>query len=366
MITAYTLNGDGTAPQKVQLEKPELLPGELLIETVLTEVCGTDLHLQSGSMKGLPYPIIPGHFFVGRVIEMNGAKDDIDAKPVNIGDMLTFMDVHGTCGICWSCTTGQVANKCAKREVYGVTHSLDEGPLGGWSQQILIKSDVLCAVLPEGLTPERYIIAGCALPTALHGIERGEVQLHDTVMVQGAGPVGTNLAILARASGAKQVIIVDKNQQRLDKAKELGFDALICHDGTVEDVLAKVKTLTGRDSCDVVFEATGVPAAITDGMNFTRDGGKYIVVGQYSDNGDVAINPHNHINKKHITIKGVWGIELRHFRKMLDVLSTTTATLDPRIWDNFDIEFYKLDDVATALGDVKEGKLTKAGIRVRD
>jgi threonine dehydrogenase-like Zn-dependent dehydrogenase len=365
MITAYTLNGDGTAPRKIKLEKPHLEPGELLIETVLTEVCGTDLHLQSGSMKNLPYPVIPGHFFVGRVIELNGGKQDIDGNPVKVGDMLTFLDVHGTCGICWNCTTGNVANKCNKREVYGVTHGADEGPLGGWSEKILIKRDVLCAILPPNLTPERYIIAGCALPTALHGIERAQIQLHDTVLVQGAGPVGINLAILARASGAGKVIIVDKNMQRLEKAKQLGFDSTILAADDVSSVLEQIKAITGRMGCDVVLEATGVPAAIKDGMELTRDGGTYIVVGQYSDNGDIAINPHNHINRKHITVKGVWGIELRHFRKMLDVLSNPTATLDPSIWDRLDIRFYPLDEVAVALNDVKQGKLTKAGIRVQ-
>lgn len=364
MINAYTLNGDNTDPKRIRIETPKLSAGEILVETVLSEVCGTDLHLQSGTMKGIPYPVIPGHFFVGRVIELNGTKEDIDGRILQVGDMLTFLDVHGTCGICWNCTVGKTANKCGKRKVYGVTHSLDEGPLGGWSEQVLIKSDVRCAILPANLSPERYITAGCALPTALHGIERAQVQLHDSVLVQGAGPVGTNLALLARACGAKVVFVLDKNASRLEEASRLGFETLLLDDGGTDGVREHLKAMIGREECDVVFEATGSPAAIADGMHLTRDGGKYVVVGQYSDNGDISINPHAHINKKHINIHGVWGIELRHFRKMLEVLSIKTPTLDPALWDEFDIQFYELEEVADALRDVKQGIVTKAGIRV--
>ncbi|KPV93681.1 5-exo-hydroxycamphor dehydrogenase [Pseudoalteromonas sp. P1-9] len=363
MIKAYTLNGDGQPPVKVEIDTPTLSKGELLVETLYSEVCGTDLHLQSGSMKGVSYPVIPGHFFVGRVVEMSGPKKDIDGNPISIGDVLTFMDVHGTCGICWNCTTGEIANKCGERQVYGVTHSVIEGPMGGWSEKILIKKDVLCAKLPSTLPPERYIIAGCALPTALHGIERANVRLHENVLVQGAGPVGINLAILSRACGAKRVVIADKSELRLEKATALGFEGIIVGSPNKND-MESAKQLTNGRGFDIVFEATGSPHAIADGFNMARDGGKYIVVGQYSDNGETQINPHNHINRKHVTVKGVWGIELRHFRQMIDVLSITTNTLDPKVWDSLDVSYYPLDEVTVALQKVKDGEVTKAVIKV--
>ena len=366
MITAYTLKGDNSPAEKIQLEKPTLTDGEVLLQTLVTEVCGTDLHIQSGAMKGIPYPVIPGHFMVGRVTEVAGHKKDINGTPIEPGQTLVFMDVHGTCGTCWNCTTASLPTKCGSRDVYGVTHPVSAGPLGGWSEHVLLKADVHCAVLPDSVTPERYIAAGCGLPTALHAVERAQIQLFDTVLVQGAGPVGMSIAMLARASGAKKVIIIDRNDARLDKARELGFNHLVLSAGNLEADQQALRDIAGPTGVDVVLEATGSPKAVSEGLSLVREGGRYVIVGQYSDNGDVEINPHFQINRKHISIHAVWGIELSHFRKMIDILGTEGETWDPVIMDQLDMKFYSLDEINQALLDVKEGRLTKAAIRVSE
>jgi len=365
MFIAYSLAGDGSNPERRSLEEPDLEDGEMLLETLMTEVCGTDVHLQSGAMGGVPYPVIPGHFVVGKVARMAGPRADIDGRPVQVGEILAFLDVHGTCGYCWYCTSGLTSNRCQHRRVYGVSHSISEGPLGGWSQKVLIKADVHCALLPESLPPERYIAGGCALPTAIHALERASVQLHDLVLVQGAGPVGLNIAFLARACGAKEVIILDHSSERLNTAEQLGFRQRVC----TREGLEAAETLAGAMSdgrgVDVVFEATGSPQAIPEGLSLVRDGGRYIVVGQYADRGEVMVSPHRHINKKHVTIHGVWGIELRHFRRMIQILSQPTPTLDPAIWDALATKQYPLHEVGKALDDVRRGIVTKAILRVR-
>lgn len=364
MFVAYSLSGDGSQPQRLSLSDPELEAGEILLETVLTEVCGTDLHLQSGAMGGVPYPVIPGHFMVGRIARMEGPRVDIDGRPIEEGASLAFLDVHGTCGRCWYCTSGLTPNRCPHRKVYGVSHSVAEGPLGGWSQKVLIKADVHCALLPQTLPPERYIAGGCALPTAVHALERSGVQLHDLVLVQGSGPVGLNIALLARASGAREVIIVDPSSGRLDTAGQLGFSRLVCTKEGLAGVSSLVRAMSEGRGADVVFEATGSPQAIAEGLSLVRDGGRYIVVGQYADRGEVMINPHQHINRKHVTIHGVWGIELRHFRRMIQILSQKTPTLDPAVWDVLGTRRYPLHEVGKALDDVRRGAVTKATLVV--
>lgn len=363
-FTAYTLAGDGSAPRRVTLPEPLIGPGEILLETQLTEVCGTDLHLQSGAMTGVPYPVIPGHFMVGTVAKVVGYRLDMDGARIAEGDTLVFMDVHGTCGHCWHCTSGSTSNRCPHRQVYGVTHSVQEGPLGGWSQKVVLRSDVHCCRLPPGLSPERYIAAGCALPTALHALERANVQLHELVLVQGAGPVGLNIALLARASGARDVILLDHSETRLQLAAKLGFAHAINVRGGLHDTAARIRALADSRGVDVAFEATGSPLAVPEGLSLVRDGGRYVVVGQYADRGEVAINPHLHVNRKHVTILGVWGIGLRHFRSMLHVLSRATATLDPALWDLLATERYALQDVEQALEDVRAGVVTKAILTV--
>jgi L-iditol 2-dehydrogenase len=364
-FTAYTLAGDGSAPRLVSLPEPVLEPGEILLDTQMTEVCGTDLHLQSGAMHGVPYPVIPGHFLVGKVARVQGERLDIDGRRIAPGDTLVFLDVHGTCGHCWHCTSGATANRCQHRQVYGVTHSVSEGPFGGWSQKVLLRSNVHCALLPAGLSPERYIAGGCALPTALHALERASLQLQDIVLVQGAGPVGLSIALLARASGAGEVIILDHSEARLGMAEKLGFRHLACTRDDLDGATRLVRSLGDARGVDVAFEATGSPRAIPEGLSLVRDGGRYVVVGQYADRGEMPINPHLHINKKHVTIFGVWGIELRHFRRMIQLLSRPPATLDPALWDALATR-YALHDVERALADIRAGAVTKAILVVDD
>ena len=101
-----------------ELPEPELEPGAALLATVYSEVCGTDVHLYHGRLAGVPYPIIPGHINVGRVEKMNGLVKDADGQPLQIGDVVTFLDVHETCHDCWFCLVAKASTRCPNRKVY--------------------------------------------------------------------------------------------------------------------------------------------------------------------------------------------------------------------------------------------------------
>jgi len=131
-----------TAPHKpieVQtLPAANVEPGGILLETIFSEVCGTDVHLHHGRLAGVPYPIIPGHVSVGRVVETGGAVTDIESNPIRVGDIVTFLDVHETCQNCWYCLVAKASTRCPHRKVYGITYSANEGLLGGWCQHIYL------------------------------------------------------------------------------------------------------------------------------------------------------------------------------------------------------------------------------------
>ena len=86
--------------------------GGAILETVASEVCGTDVHLRHGRLSGVPYPIIPGHVSVGRVIETRGPLADVEGRPIAKGALVTFYDVYGTCGACWHCLVARAATRC--------------------------------------------------------------------------------------------------------------------------------------------------------------------------------------------------------------------------------------------------------------
>ena len=349
------------APLTIQmLPEPELEPGAALLETLYSEVCGTDVHLYHGRLAGVPYPIIPGHINVGRVEKMNGLVKDADGRPLQVGDVVTFLDVHETCHDCWFCLVAKASTRCPNRKVYGITYGLKDGILGGWSEKIYLKPGVKVVKLPSTVKPDAFIGAGCGLPTAFHAIEQAQIKLGDTVVVQGSGPVGLNCAILAQLVGAVRVIVVGGPAHRLELAKQFDVDAVINIDTTTpEERIAAIKEMTAGRGADVVIEATGFPAAVKEGMAMARDAGTYVVVGQYTNNGDISVNPHLDINKKHLTIKGTWGIDLSHFYRSIQIMAKHH---DRFAWEKFVSGHYGLDEVNKAIDDVEHHRVMKAVI----
>lgn len=344
---------------------PELEPGSVLMRTRFSEVCGTDVYLQQGKLEGVPYPLIPGHVSVGEVVDVRAAVRTVDDQPVAVGDLITFLDVHQTCHHCWYCLVAKASTRCPKRKVYGITYGANEGLLGGWSQYVYLKPGVKIIKLPAGLAPGNVIAAGCALPTAIHAIDRAEIRLGDTVVVQGSGPVGLNAAMLARLSGAHRVIVIDQHLNRLDMARAFAADETVLLDvSNPHDAVARVGALTDGRGADVTIEATGAPAAVPQGMRMTRDGGKYVIVGHYTDHGEISINPHSDVNRRHLEVRGCWGSDFSHFFRMVRLLARHAHP--PRWscgWEPLVSATYRLEETNEALAAVASGKIVKAIIR---
>src|SRR5437868_13828579 len=185
---------------------PRPAPGGAVLQTLLSEVCGTDVHLHHGRLAGVPFPIIPGHVSVGRVLETRDVTWDATGEPLAAGDLVTFYDVHEVCNGCWHCLVARQPNRCPSRKVYGISYSANEGLLGGWSQKIWMKPGVKLIPLPKELTPETFIGGGCGLVTALHAVDMAEIRLGESVAVLGVGPVGQSCVAFASLSGAGALI----------------------------------------------------------------------------------------------------------------------------------------------------------------
>src|SRR5205807_6652887 len=174
---------------------PDLEQDSALLDVELSEVCGTDVYLQQGRLLGVPYPLVPGHVSVGRLSRIRGSLFDVEGRAFREGDRITFLDVHRTCNACWNCLVAKATTRCPQRKVYGITYGLDDGLCGGWADQIYLKPGTRCIRLDADA--ETFMVGGCALPTALHSVERGEIAIGDTVLVLGSGPVGINAIILS-------------------------------------------------------------------------------------------------------------------------------------------------------------------------
>ncbi len=338
--------------QVCELDEPELEMNSAMLDVRLSEVCGTDVHLHAGQLAGVPYPIIPGHVSVGVLSKIRGQVADVDGRSFREGDEVTFLDVHGTCGVCWHCTVAKASTRCPQRKVYGVTYGVTDGLAGGWAQSLYLKPNTRCLSL-QGVDPQRFMAGGCSLPTAVHAVERADIALGDDVLVLGSGPVGLSAIICAFVRGAHRVFCIGAPEARLKVARQVGADQTLDFTSCPEEErLEWIRNLTGGRGADVTIEATGNPIAAVDAMRYTRDAGRVVIVGQYTNVGDISFNPHLDLNKKHLDVRGCWGADFSHFYKSVRLMSHVSRSIP---WSAVPLKFYGLSEVNHALEAVAAG-----------
>jgi L-iditol 2-dehydrogenase len=337
---------------------PDLPPGAALLRTARSEVCGTDVHLWHGRLSGVPYPIIPGHVSAGILQAVNGPLRGLDGSDLREGDRVAFFDVHRTCGRCRACTVHRTPTRCTARRVYGITDSAEEGLFGGWSQAVYLEPGVGLARLPDTVSFDDYIGGGCGLLTAVHILERAALRPGDTVVVQGTGAVGLSAIALARLCGASTIIAIGAPADRLGLAQRMGADHIFDLAATTPPArLQEIRSLSHGEGADVVIEAAGAAAAIAEGLDLVRDGGRYVIAGHYTDAGDTAINAHRQINRKHLEIRGCWGSEPGHFLRALAFLERHASRIP---WREVGGRTYSLSHLNEALADAEAMRITKA------
>src|SRR5260221_7440289 len=111
-VRAAVLRSPGLPPEIRRYPLPEMENGGVLLKTLASEVCGTDVHLWHGRLAGVPYPLIPGHVSVGEVLATGGEVRAGEGRPVVPGMAVTFLDVHETCHNCWYCLVAKQTTRC--------------------------------------------------------------------------------------------------------------------------------------------------------------------------------------------------------------------------------------------------------------
>lgn len=356
-VRAAVLAEPGSPVEIRELPMPELEPDSALLDVSASEVCGTDVHLWKGRLDGVPYPIIPGHVAVGRLEKIRGRILDVDGKPFREGDRVTFLDVHRTCHACWYCLVAKASTQCPHRKVYGITYGLEDGLAGGWAEKLYLKPGTRCIRLSDAVDPDRFMAGGCALPTALHAVERAEIVPGDSVLVLGSGPVGLSTIILSRMSGSLKTLCLGAPKQRLDAARAVGADFAADFETMTEaERLEWVRERTEGRGADICIEATGSPGAVPQAMRFVRNDGRVIVVGQYTDHGETSFNPHLDLNRKHLDVRGCWGSDYSHFHRGAEIMAD--ARSEP--WSKIPLSRFGLGRAETALRAVEDGSSVKA------
>jgi threonine dehydrogenase-like Zn-dependent dehydrogenase len=340
-------------------EPPEPGPGEAEVRVEMAGICGTDVHLWLGQLP-IPLPVILGHESAGRLEKLGpGLEKDWRGNALRAGDRITWASSI-TCGECYYCRIKRQPTRCLARKAYGISYCADDAPhlRGGYAERILLRAGTAIFKIPDAVPTDAVIGAGCALVTAIHGIERAPVEWGDVVVIQGSGPVGLAALAVSRQSGASRVIVIGGPPHRLELARHFGADVVV-DIATLPDADERKRAVlaeTGTYGADVVIECVGHPAAVNEGIELCRDGGKYLVLGQYADAGNISFNPHT-ITRKQLQLVGSWGFEPRHVHRALSMLERT------HFKDLFASEIthrFALSEANAALETVREWRSGKA------
>jgi len=303
---------------------PETLsPGEALVRIDIAGICGTDVHLWLGQLH-IPIPVILGHESVGTLLALGeGVDRDWRGQPLQPGDRVTWASSI-SCGQCFYCRLKRQPTRCVSRKAYGISYRATEAPhlRGGYAEMILLRPGSAIFRLPNNLPGEAIVGAGCALWTAIHGLERAPISWGDIVVVQGAGPVGLAALAVSLEAGASKVIVVGGPKHRLELARQFGASATIdiSEHPTVQMRREAILAETGPYGADQVIECVGHPDAVNEGIELCRDGAQFLVLGQYADAGNISFNPHA-ITRKQLRMIGSWGFEARHVDAAISLLA---------------------------------------------
>jgi len=253
---------------------PSVGPGEVLVRVLATGVCASDVKAYHGSRvwgsdEIAPYiqpPVTPGHEFVGEVVALGEGAGERDG--LQVGDWAISEQII-PCGECRYCRRGQYW-MCQRHDIYGFIKDRAEG---SWAEYMKFPAGALNYRVPQDVPAEQAALIE-PMACAIHAVQRGDIQLGDTVVIAGLGPIGMGMVQIARLKSPGLLIALDMKPKRLALARTLGADLAI--DVSKGNAIQQVLDLTGGYGCDVYIEATGAAPAVNQGLQMIRKLGTFV------------------------------------------------------------------------------------------
>ena len=298
---------------------PPAQSGEVVVRVLMSGVCGTDVHFWHGEVE-LPGPLVLGHEGIGAIEELGeGVTTDFAGAPLSIGDRIYWVPLS-PCHHCHYCTVEKDLSLC-ENGMAELFRDAKQPPSACYSELSWLPAGMPFYRIPDDTPSEAVIALGCAMPTMLQGMDRlGGIDINQTVVVQGCGPVGLAATLLAKLSGARQIIVIGAPEKRLAVAQSFGAtDIINMEDVTSEEErVQRVLDLTQGRGAEVVIEAAGVVSAFGEGLKIVAKNGRYLVVGLWSAPGTIAVEP-RYLNNNNLRIIGTALYQPEHLYRAIQV-----------------------------------------------
>lgn len=354
-VRAAVLTGPG-AVEIQSFAAPECDDETAILDVELCGICGTDLKYFEGRLAA-PYPMVPGHEIVGRIASVGEVA--AQRYGVAVGDRVV-LESSIPCWSCSACRSGAY-RLCPTKGGYGTRLAATVGPglWGGLAEQVVVARGSIVHRLDARVTPEQAI----GIPLLANGfawlVRAGGMVAGDRVLIQGCGPQGLAAALVARRSGAREVVVTGLPQDaaRLRFAERCGARTV-----TVYPTGPQVEDNGMGYDYDIVLDVSGSPVAIAGAAARLRPQGTFVLAGLVGRGVSAAIAT-DELVWREIRLQGVLSKDDAAMRAAQAVVESDPALA--ALVAEMLTDIYPLDAAAAAITAGKAGieGFVKAAVR---
>lgn len=328
------------------VQKPNCPDDGLLVRVNSVGLCGSDVRTYFHGHHDLEYPVIIGHENVG-IVEEVGSK----TKGFVLGEKVIINPVI-PCGECWYCRQGW-QHMCTDRLTYGTNIP------GGFAEFIAVpgvgieKGQIL--KLPQGASTDDFVIVEL-LSSIINSQEYANISLGETVAIFGTGPIGCLHSEIARLRGAKEIIMIDINDERLKLAESFSGKTFI--NSTKVEVVKEILEQTNGFGVDVAIIASPSVQAQVQGLDILRKRGRLVIFGGVAADNPYTTLDSNKIHYNEIAVLGAFAYGPNNFKKAFDIVAAKMINID-----GFITHVMPLSKVHDGIEAIKSGKALKVVLK---
>ncbi|UCD08564.1 MAG: 6-hydroxycyclohex-1-ene-1-carbonyl-CoA dehydrogenase [Dehalococcoidales bacterium] len=335
---------------RVSLDMPEIQEGEVLVEIAGCGVCHTDLgYFYDGVPTVTQPPLTLGHEISGTVI---AGDDKMIGKEVIIPAVLP-------CNNCPICASGR-GNRCLAQKMPGNSY----GIYGGYSSHIVVPSEDLCVIDDKKGRPlEQFAVIADAVTSPYQAATRAGVKPGDyTIVLGGTGGLGVYATQILAAMGAKEVVVIARNQEKLERAMKYGATHTISTvDKSARYVRDEFRAYSKENKLPnfgwKIFEWTGSEAGQAIGLELLSFVGKLVIAGYGMQKNEYQLS---RLMGFDADIMGTWGCLPEYYATVLKMVQDEKVAIDPFI------ETRPMSQIQQAFDDVHKGGLDKRIVLLPD